>query len=88
MCVLGTSRSFGSKDGTEEVTAVIVHKKELYNTYSEADIDRMIKLDVKSLSSQLAAYKRPTNVVLSREALPKTTTLKVKRKEVRELLKV
>ena len=46
------------------------------------------KIDVKELSSQLAAYKRPTNIVLSREALPKTTTLKVKRKEVRELVKV
>ena len=88
VCVLGISRSFGSKDGTEEVTAVIVPKTELYNTYSEADIDRMIKLDVKSLSSQLAAYKRPTNIVLSREALPKTTTRKVKRREVRELIKV
>lgn len=88
VCVLGISRSFGSKDGTEEVTAVIVPKAELYNTYSEEDIDRMIKLDVKELSSQLAAYKRPTNIVLSREALPKTTTLKVKRKEVRELVKV
>ena len=88
VCVLGVSRSFGSKDGTEEVTAVIVPKEELYNSYSEADVERMIKLDIKSLSTQLAAYKRPTNVVFSREALPKTTTRKVKRREVRELIKV
>lgn len=87
VCVLGTSRSFGSKDGTEEVTAVIVPKEELYNTYSEEDIDRMIRLDVKSLSMHLAQYKRPTNIVLSKDALPKTTTRKIKRKEVRELIK-
>ena len=58
----------------------------MYNTYSDDDIDRMIKLDVKTLSQQLAPYKRPTSVVISKDALPKTTTLKVKRKEVRELL--
>ena len=87
VCVLGTSRSFGSKDGTEEVTAVVVPKDELYNTYSDEDIDRMIKLEVKTLSSHLASYKRPTNVVISREPLPKTTTRKVKRNDVRELIK-
>lgn len=88
VCVLGTSRSFGSKDGTEEVTAVIVPKAELYNTYSPDDVDRMIKLDVKSLSMNLASYKRPTNVIISKDELPKTTTRKVKRKEVRNLIGV
>lgn len=88
VCVLGTSRTFGAKDGTEEVTAVIVPKPELYNQYSEEDIDRMIKLEVKSLSQNLAHYKRPTNIVIQKEELPKTTTRKVKRKEVRELITV
>ena len=88
VCVLGTSRNFGSKDGTEEVTAVVVPKSELYNSYSPDDIDRMIKLDVKSLSLNLAQYKRPTNVIISKEELPKTTTRKVKRKEVKELIGV
>ena len=86
VCVLGTSRNFGSKDGTEEVTAVIVPKSELYNTYSEDDIDRMVKVDVKTLSQRLAAYKRPTNIILRKDPLPKTTTIKVKRKEVKQLL--
>lgn len=88
VCVLGTSRSGGSKDGTEEVTAVIVPKADLYNSYSDEDIERMIKLDVKSLSDHLAQYKRPTNVIISKDALPKTTTLKVKRKEVKQLIGV
>lgn len=88
VCVLGTSRTFGAKDGTEEVTAVIVPKAELYNTYSPDDIDRMIKLDVKSLSMQLAQYKRPTNIIISKDELPKTTTRKVKRKEVKQLIGV
>ncbi|MBQ8475505.1 AMP-binding protein [bacterium] len=87
-CVLGTSRTFGSKDGTEEVTAVVVPKQELYSSYSDEDIDRMIKLDVKNLSNHLAQYKRPTTVVITKNELPKTTTRKVKRKEVKELLEV
>lgn len=85
-CVLGTVREFGAKDGTEEVTAVVVPKSELYSSYSEEDIDRMIRLDVKSLSEKLAPYKRPTTVIINKEPLPKTTTLKVKRKEVRALI--
>ncbi len=88
VCVLGTSRQGGSKDGTEEVTAVIVPKNELYNSYSDEDIERMIKVDVKSLSDHLAQYKRPTNIVISKDELPKTTTRKVKRREVKELIKL
>ena len=88
VCVLGTTKTFGSKDGAEEVTAVIVPKAELYNSYSEEDIERMIRVEVKSLSDRLAQYKRPTNIVISKEELPKTTTRKVKRKEVRELIKL
>ena len=86
VCVLGTSRTFGAKDGTEEVTAVIVPKADLYNQYSEEEIDKMIKADVKTLSNNLAHYKRPTNVVIRKEELPKTTTRKVKRKVVKELV--
>ena len=86
VCVLGTSRSFGAKDGTEEVTAVIVPKADLYNEHSEEEIDKMIKADVKELSNNLAHYKRPTNVIIRKEELPKTTTRKVKRKVLKELV--
>ena len=87
MCIRNV-KNLGAKDGTEEVTAVIVPKSELYNSYSDEDIDRMIRLDVKSLSERLAQYKRPTNIIISKDELPKTTTRKVKRKEVRELIKM
>jgi long-chain acyl-CoA synthetase len=88
VCVLGTSRTFGSKDGTEEVTAVLVPKADLYDSMSEEEIDNAIKADVKSLSNCLAQYKRPTNVIIRKGELPKTTTRKVKRNELRELIKV
>ena len=86
VCVLGTVREFGAKDGTEEVTAVIVPKKEMYDNYSEDDIERMIRVEVKTLSEHLAPYKRPTNVIINKGPLPRTTTLKVKRKEVKALI--
>ena len=74
VCVLGTVREFGAKDGTEEVTAVIVPKKEMYDNYSEDDIERMIKVEVKTLSEHLAPYKRPTTVIINKGPLPRTTT--------------
>ncbi|MBQ9245849.1 AMP-binding protein [bacterium] len=86
VCVLGTYRSFGSKDGTEEVTAVVVPKNTLYETKSDEEVENLIKADVKNLSERLAHYKRPTNVIISKQELPKTTTRKVKRNDVKELI--
>ena len=47
---------------------------------------RFIKLDVKTLAQNLAQYKRPTNLIIRKDELPKTTTRKVKRKEIKELV--
>lgn len=87
VCVLGVSRTFGSKDGTEEIAAVIVPKEYLYEKYSEEELDKMIKADIKKLSTRLTAYKRPVNIVVTKQPLPRTATRKVKRKEVKELVK-
>ncbi len=86
VCVLSTKKIFGSKDGSEEVTAVVVPKQELYSTKSDEDIDKIIKYEVKILSERLAQYKRPTTVIISKQELPKTTTRKVKRNDVKELI--
>ena len=88
VCVLGVSRTFGSKDGTEEIVAVIVPKEYLYSKYDEETIEKLIRDDVKNLSTQLTLYKRPTNIVVKKDPLPKTTTRKIKRKEVKELVNV
>lgn len=86
ICVLGVSRTFGSKDGTEEIAAVIVPKDYLYDRYSEEELDKLIRGDIKRLSTRLTAYKRPVNIVISRHPLPRTATRKVKRKDVKELV--
>ena len=88
VCVLATSKTFGAKDGTEEVTAVIYPKEDLLEKFSPEELNNFIRAEVKNLSTRLTAYKRPNNIVVIREPLPKTTTRKVKRKDVRELIAV
>lgn len=89
VCVLGVSRSGGAKDGTEDIAAVIVPKEDLIEkNEDEKELNRIVREEVKTLSNQLASYKRPINIIVVKEPLPKTTTIKIKRKEVKELIKV
>ncbi len=86
VCVLGLTRAFGVKDNTEEVVAVVVPKPYLYDKYSAQEVENMVKADIKSLSQRLTAYKRPVSIIISRDSLPQTTTRKIKRKDVKELV--
>lgn len=89
VCVLGTSRSGGVKDGTEDIVAVVVPNDDLIKkTPEEKELNRFVREEVKYLSNQLASYKRPVNIVVSKDPLPKTTTRKVKRREVKDLIKL
>ncbi|MBE7702870.1 MAG: hypothetical protein E7Z89_02335 [Cyanobacteria bacterium SIG28] len=88
VCVLGMKRTFGAKDGTEEVVAVIVPRDDFAAKYDWETVEKMVREEVKKLSLQLTSYKRPVNIVVHKEPLPRTTTRKVKRKDVRELVKV
>lgn len=89
VCVLGASRTGGTKDGTEDIVAVIVPKEDLINKVSDdKELNRIVREEVKELSNRLAPYKRPINIVIVKEPLPKTTTIKIKRKEVKELIKI
>lgn len=89
VCVIGTSRAGGSKDGTEDIAAVVVPNDDLVNKISsEKELNRIVREEVKYLSNQLAPYKRPINIIISKNPLPKTATRKVKRNEVKELVKL
>lgn len=88
VCVFGMSRTFGSKDGTEEIVAVIVPKKEIIEKYNDEELEKVVRAEVKQLSTHLTAYKRPVNLIISKEPLPRTATNKVKRKEVKALAEV
>lgn len=87
VCVLGSSRAGGAKDGTEDIVAVVVPKDDLIKkTSDDKELNRIVREEVKYLSNQLATYKRPINIFVTKEPLPKTTTRKVKRKEVKEMI--
>ena len=87
VCVLGVTRTFGAKDGTEDVAAVVVPKDDIIAKYDWETVEKLVRDEVKKLSLQLTAYKRPINVTVHKEPLPRTTTRKVKRREVKELVK-
>ena len=89
VCVFGSSRTSGAKEGTEDIVAVIVPSDYFMQKYTDdSELEKKVREEVKVLSSRLAPYKRPVNIVVNKEPLPKTTTRKIKRKEVKELVNV
>ena len=84
LCVMSVKIKSGNKAGTEEVAAVICPADEL-QTKSDEEIQKLLEDEVKELSAKnLAPYKAPTVVLIHREELPKTSTKKVKRKDLQQ----
>ena len=84
VCVMSLTIKSGNKAGTEEVGAIICPSDELQKK-SDEEIQKLLEDEVKKLSeANLAPYKAPTVVVLHRDELPKTSTRKVKRKDLKE----
>lgn len=84
VCVMSLVIKGGNKEGTEEVGVIIVPCDDLAKK-SDEEIQKELEKEVKSLSKDnLASYKTPSAIVLHREELPKTSTRKVKRKELKE----
>lgn len=84
VCVMSLIIKSGNKAGTEEVGAIICPADDLQKKSNE-EIQKILEEEVKKLSeSNLAPYKVPTVVVLHRDELPKTSTRKVKRKDLKE----
>ena len=50
------------------------------------DVKKLVMDEIKLLGQKLTQYKRPSNVIIRREPLERTTTRKVKRNEVKKLL--
>ena len=88
ICVFGVSREGGAKDGTEDIAAVIVPTEELKEKYNDTELEKIIRNDVKRLSQRLTPYKRPVNVTVLRQALPRTKKATVQRNKIKELIKV
>jgi long-chain acyl-CoA synthetase len=88
LCVLGRKAAAGLKAGTEEVVAVVVPNLDALPDADRTDHARLratIAAEINRLSVSLADYKRITDFMLWNEELPKTSTKKVLRPQVKEL---
>lgn len=87
ICVFGAKRSGGSKDGTEDIFVAIVPSQEVLDSVTdEEELNKVIRAEVKTLSEKLSSYKRPSNIIITKELFPRTATKKVKRNEVKRVL--
>lgn len=87
MCVVGKKATSGLKAGTEEVFAVVVPNIDEFNEEEKQNkelIENKISSEINRLSENLAEYKKISEFMLYFDELPKTSTKKVKRKEVLE----
>lgn len=87
MCVVARKATSGLKAGTEEVFAVIVPNEEAFKEEEKQNkelIKSKIAAEINKLSEHLADYKRISDFMLYFDELPKTSTRKVKRKELME----
>ncbi|MBQ4113877.1 AMP-binding protein [bacterium] len=86
LCVFGMEREGGAKDGTEDIALVIVPSEQVKAEFSGAELEKVIKDEVRRLSKQLAPYKRPINITITDIGLPRTATRKIQRRKVKELV--
>jgi len=87
MCVVGRKATSGLKAGTEEVFAVIVPDMDAFTIEEKQNQDFIktkIALEINKFSDNLAEYKKISDFILYFDELPKTSTRKIKRKEVLE----
>ncbi len=88
VCVMSLTIKSGNKAGTEEVGAIITPADDLLNK-DDTELLKLLEDEVKALSAKnLAPYKTPTTVVLHRDELPKTSTRKIKRNELKNWYEV
>lgn len=72
----------GAKQGSEEIVAKIYPGKDVVDNHSEEELKKLVRNEVKRLSLELSPYKRPTNIEISNEPLPRTGISKISRKAV------
>ncbi|MBQ9149774.1 AMP-binding protein [bacterium] len=72
----------GAKQGTEEIVAKIYPGKNAIENHDKAELENLVKAEVKRLSLELSQYKRPTNIDVTFEPLPRTGISKISRKAI------
>ncbi len=86
---MGRHAEEGLLKGTEQVWAVVVPEESLAQHLVERPdvLEEKVREEVERLSRHLAPYKRPAQIVLRFDELPKTATRKIRRPLVNQWLK-
>lgn len=80
--VYSDTKKAGAKQGTEEIVAKIYPGKANIDSHDGEELIASVKAEVKKLSLELSQYKRPTNINITFEPLPRTGISKISRKSV------
>lgn len=89
ICVLGRVVQSGGRKGCEEVFAVIVPNLDLFDREDRAKkeaVRKKIKEEIARLGQRLAEYKKIMDFDVWEGELPKTSTRKIKRKMLMEMI--
>lgn len=89
ICVLGRKATSGLKAGTEEVFAVVVPNLDAFSPEERQGQDflkKTVNSELNRLSADLAEYKKISDFMLYFDELPKTSTRKIKRNLVKEMI--
>jgi long-chain acyl-CoA synthetase len=82
VCVLGMQDAAGH----EKVTMVLVPDRSKFPGKSISEIEKAAAMQASEICRELADYKRPQRIEIRFEELPKTSTRKIKKYEVKKLL--
>jgi len=80
LCVLGLTQP--NQPSAERLHAVVVPDEQALRERGIVNVRELVRFEIESLSVQLPAYKRILSYDVSLEPLPRTTTGKIKRREV------
>ena len=86
VCVVGDVSAEGLHAGTEEVCAVVVPQG-AGGAAGPAPSDEAVRAELKTVCERLAAFKRPTRLLIQREPLPRSAGGAVERSRVRQALR-
>jgi long-chain acyl-CoA synthetase len=66
----------------EVVTAIVVPTKEFLRRRTWAEAEDLARKEVRSMTREISDFKRPRRVILRREELPRTHTMKIRRNQL------
>jgi long-chain acyl-CoA synthetase len=88
VCVVGAKIQTGIHKGMEEVLAIVVPDYDYFSKHTKLKTSEEIEMslhgEIQKLNETLAAYKRISKTKIRSIELPKTSTRKVKRFQVKK----